>query len=78
VQRVFTQAFLLHGRSAESSVTSIEVLCPGTQGIGVNKAKIGTEVGCHFLLLGALPTLGLNPGLSHCRQSPVLHELLTD
>ena len=27
-----------------------------------------TEVGCHFLLQGIIPTQGLNPGLQHCRQ----------
>ena len=26
-------------------------------------------MGCHFLLQGILPTQGLNPGLSHCRQT---------
>ena len=28
-----------------------------------------TRVGCHFLLQGIFPTQGLNPGLSHCRQT---------
>ena len=28
-----------------------------------------TGVGCHFLLQGIFPTQGLNPGLSHCRQT---------
>ena len=28
-----------------------------------------TGVGCHFLLQGIFPTEGLNPGLSHCRQT---------
>ena len=28
-----------------------------------------TGVGCHFLLRGAFPTQGSNPGLSHCRQT---------
>ena len=28
-----------------------------------------TGVGCHFLLQGISPTQGLNPGLSHCRQT---------
>ena len=50
----------------------------GTQGIGVNKMKTATEVDCHFLLLGIFLTLGLNPGLSHCRRSPALHEFLPD
>ena len=27
-----------------------------------------TRLGCHALLQGILPTQGLNPGLSHCRQ----------
>ena len=27
-----------------------------------------TEVGCHFLLQGIIPTQGPNPGLQHCRQ----------
>ena len=26
-------------------------------------------MGCHFLLQGIFPTQGLNPGLSHCRQT---------
>ena len=26
-------------------------------------------VGCHFLLQGIFPTLGLNPGLLHCRKT---------
>ena len=29
-----------------------------------------TGVGCHFLLQGIFPTLGLNPGLPHCRHTP--------
>ena len=29
-----------------------------------------TGVGCHALLQGIFPTLGLNPGLLHCRQIP--------
>ena len=29
----------------------------------------GTGVGWHFLLQGIFPTQGLNPGLSHCRQT---------
>ena len=28
-----------------------------------------TGVGCHSLLQGIFPTLGLNPGLPHCRQT---------
>ena len=28
-----------------------------------------TGVDCHFLLQGIFPTQGLNPGLSHCRQT---------
>ena len=28
-----------------------------------------TGVGCHFLLQEIFPTLGLNPGLPHCRQT---------
>ena len=28
-----------------------------------------TGVGCHFLLQGIFPIQGLNPGLSHCRQT---------
>ena len=28
-----------------------------------------TRVDCHFLLQGIFPTQGLNPGLSHCRQT---------
>ena len=32
-----------------------------------------TGVGCYFLLQGIFPTLGLNPGLPHCRQT--LHHL---
>ena len=28
-----------------------------------------TGVGCHFLLQGIFPTQGLNPSLSHCRQT---------
>ena len=28
-----------------------------------------TGVGCHFLFQGIFPTQGLNPGLSHCRQT---------
>ena len=28
-----------------------------------------TGVGCHFLLLGILPTQGSNQGLQHCRQT---------
>ena len=28
-----------------------------------------TEVGCHFLLQGIFPTLVLNQGLLHCRQT---------
>ena len=28
-----------------------------------------TGVSCHFLLQGIFPTLGLNPGFPHCRQT---------
>ena len=35
-----------------------------------------TGVGCHFLFQGIFPTQGLNPALSHCRQTlyPLSHQ----
>ena len=44
-----------------------------------------TRVGCHALLQGIFPTMGLNPGLPHCRQilyrlshqgSPYIYDIL--
>ena len=40
---------------------------PGSSVHG-NSAGKNTGVGCHALLQGILPTLGSNPGLSHCRR----------
>ena len=37
-------------------------------GVGCYFGK-STGVGCYFLLQGIFPTQGLNPGLSHCRQT---------
>ena len=48
---------------------------PGSSVHGILQAKIleiqNTKImvkGCHSLLQGIFPTLGLNPGLPHCRQ----------
>ena len=48
---------------------------PGSSLHGIFKAS-STGVGCHFLLQGIFPTQGLNPGLSHCRQTlyPLSHQ----
>ena len=53
---------------------SFPILChpmdyslPGTSVHGIFQARI-SEVGCYFLLQGIVHTLGLNPGLLHCRQ----------
>ena len=40
---------------------------PGSSVHG-NSAGKNTGVGCHALLQGIFPTLGSNPGLSHCRR----------
>ena len=40
---------------------------PGSSVHGGSPGK-HTGVGCHALLQGIFPTLGLNPGLLHCRQ----------
>ena len=55
----FDRLFLSHG------LQSTRLLCPW------NSSGNNTGVGCHFLLQGIFPTLGLNPGLLHCRQIPV-------
>ena len=39
---------------------------PGSSVHGDSPGK-NTEMGCHALLQGILPTQGLNPGLLHCR-----------
>ena len=57
-----------------STTSSIPTLCnpmdcnpPGFSVHGDSPGK-NTEVGCHALLQGILPTQGSNPGLLHCRQ----------
>ena len=42
------------------------LLGPSVHGIFPGK---NARMNCHFLLQGIFPTQGLNPGLSHCRQS---------
>ena len=41
---------------------------PGFSVHGIFPGK-NARMNCHFLLQGIFPTQGLNPGLSHCRQS---------
>ena len=45
--------------------TVARLLCPW------NSPDTNTEAAWHSLFLGNLPTQGSNPGLPHCRQTPV-------
>ena len=45
------------------AVACTKLLCPW------NSPGKNTGVGCHFLLQGIFLTQGLNPGLTHCRQT---------
>ena len=48
---------------------------PGSSIHGIVQVRIQEQV-CHSLLQGIFPTLGLNPGLLHCRQ--ILYQLNQD
>ena len=55
---------------AQSCPTLCDPMDHSPPGSSVNGDSPGknTGVGCHALLQGICPTLGLNPGLPHCRQ----------
>ena len=54
---VMSKSLQVHG------LQPIRLLCP-SDSPGKN-----TVMGCHSLLQGIFPTLGVNPGLLHCRQT---------
>ena len=55
---------------SRSVVSACDAMDCSLQGSFVHGDSPGenTGVGCHALLQGIFPTLGLNPGLLHCRQ----------
>ena len=61
-------AVCLVAQSRPTLCDPIDYSLPGSSVHGDSSGK-NTGVGCHALLQGIFPTQGLNPGLSHCRQT---------
>ena len=58
----------LDSQSCPTLCNPMDCSPPGSSVHGGSLGK-NTGVGCHALLQGTFPTLGLKPGLPHCRQT---------